>query len=131
VSTILQSGNVFHSGAPESAAAAVVAAAIEDAFALQVGVVVRSAGDLAVVASQNPFLAEHAGLDPSTLHVAFLAERPAGAAVATLEADRSPPDACAWGRWTGRPGYSPASAATSSSSGRRSCGRVCAGSQTA
>lgn len=94
VSTILQSGNVlFRSGEPERAAAAAVAAAIEDAFALQVGVVVRSAGDLAVVASQNPFIAKHAGLDPSTLHVAFLAERPTDAAVATLEPDRSPPDA--------------------------------------
>jgi uncharacterized protein (DUF1697 family) len=94
VSTILQSGNVlFHSAEPEHAATATVGDTIEKAFGLHIGVVVRTATELAAVADRNPFLATGLELDPATLHVAFLAERPVAAAVATLDPDRSPPDA--------------------------------------
>lgn len=94
VSTVLQSGNVlFRSAEPEHAAAARVGEAIEEAFGLRVGVIVRSAAELAAVAVRNPFLETGRELDPATLHVAFLSDRPTEKAVATLEPDRSPPDA--------------------------------------
>jgi uncharacterized protein (DUF1697 family) len=94
VSTVLQSGNVlFHSTEPERVAAATVGDTIEKAFGLHIGVVVRAAVELIAIADRNPFLATGKELDPATLHVAFLSVRPAAAAVATLESDRSPPDA--------------------------------------
>jgi len=96
VTTILQSGNVLcRSGQRQSAVAKVVAEAIEDAFGLQIGVVVRSTAELADVVGGNPFLANGRDLDPRSLHVAFLEKRPAAAAVAALDSRRSPPDAFA------------------------------------
>jgi uncharacterized protein (DUF1697 family) len=93
VSTVLQSGNVlFHSAKAESAVAATIAEAIDKAFDLRVGVVVRTAEELETVAGRNPFLGSGRELDPATLHVAFLSARPTAAAVATLDPDRSPPD---------------------------------------
>ena len=62
---------------------------------MRIAVVVRSGAELAAVAGRNPFLAAGADRDPATLHVAFLSERPAAAAMATLDPDRSPPDAFA------------------------------------
>ena len=57
--------------------------------------IARSAADLAAVAGRNPFLRGGRELDPATLHVAFLSERPSAAAVRSLDPDRSPPDAFA------------------------------------
>jgi uncharacterized protein (DUF1697 family) len=94
VSTVLQSGNVlFHSAEREHGAAELVGDTIEKSFGLRIGVVVRAARELMSVAERNPFLATGQKLDPATLHVAFLAERPAAAAVATLDPNRSAPDA--------------------------------------
>lgn len=93
VETILQSGNVLcRSAEPEFAVAARIRTAIEEEFGLCVGVVVRSAAEIAAVVGANPFLAAGQELDPATLHVAFLAAPPAAAAVATLAPDHSPPD---------------------------------------
>jgi uncharacterized protein (DUF1697 family) len=93
VATVLQSGNVvFRSRASAGAAAKVVAATIEETFGLQIGVVIRSAAELAAVAATNPFLDEEPDRDAKTLHVAFLSDRPSAAAVAKLDPDRSPPD---------------------------------------
>jgi uncharacterized protein (DUF1697 family) len=92
VSTVLQSGNVlFRSPGPEEATAATVAGAIEATFGLRIGVIVRSAAELAAVADANPFLTGGREVDATTLHVAFLADHPSAGAIATL--DRSPPDA--------------------------------------
>jgi uncharacterized protein (DUF1697 family) len=94
VSTVLQSGNVlFHSAEPEHAAATTVGDTIEEAFGMSIGVVVRAAAELTAIADRNPFLATRQKLDPAMLHVAFLSQHPAAAAVATLDPDRSPPDA--------------------------------------
>jgi uncharacterized protein (DUF1697 family) len=94
VSTVLQSGNVlFHSAEPEHAAAATVGDTIEKAFGMHIGIVVRAAAELTAIADRNPFLATGKTLDPARLHVAFLSDRPAAAAVAMLDPDRSPPDA--------------------------------------
>ena len=96
VVTVLQSGNVvFQSRKGETAVARIVADTIDDAFGLQIGVVIRSGTELAAVAATNPFLDEEPGRDPKTLHVTFLAARPSAAAAAKLDPDRSPPDAFA------------------------------------
>ena len=94
VSTILQSGNVLFSLRRAGAAAAtLVAAAIEDAF----GAPDRRRRPLGGRARSRrraePVPRRSRDRDPTTLHVAFLSERPADAAVAKLEPDRSPPDA--------------------------------------
>lgn len=60
---------------------------------MSIGVIVRAAAELTAIADRNPFLATGQKLDPAMLHVAFLSEHPAAAAVATLDPDRSPPDA--------------------------------------
>jgi uncharacterized protein (DUF1697 family) len=96
VTTVLQSGNVvFRSRAAAGAAATLVAGTIEQAFGLQIGVVIRSAAQLAAVAATNPFLDPEPDRDAKTLHVAFLSKRPTATAVAKLDPDRSPPDAFA------------------------------------
>ncbi len=94
VSTILASGNVLlRSAEPERVVVELVGDTIGEAFGVHVGVVVRSAAELVAVVAHNPFLADGADRDPATLHVAFLSEQPAAAAAATLDPDRSPPDA--------------------------------------
>ena len=96
VSTILASGNVLlRSAEPERVVVEQVGDTIEEAFGVRVPVVVRSGAELASVVGRNPFLAAAADRDPATLHVAFLAEQPSAAAAATLDPDRSPPDAFA------------------------------------
>lgn len=85
ISTVLQSGNVlFDSSESEEAVAATIAGRISAAFGLQIGVVVRTSIELVAVSRSNPFLAAGAERDPTTLHVAFLAEQPRGAAIAAL-----------------------------------------------
>jgi uncharacterized protein (DUF1697 family) len=96
VATVLQSGNVvFRSRKSSAAVAKLVAGAIEGTFGLQIGVVVRSAAELAAVAATNPFLDEQSDRDAKTLYVAFLSARPTVAAAAKLDPDRSPPAAFA------------------------------------
>ena len=96
VSTVLASGNVLlRSAAPEHIVAGQVGDTIEDAFGVRVPVIVRSGAELAAVVGRNPFLAAAADRDPTTMHVAFLSEQPSAAAFATLDPDRSPPDAFA------------------------------------
>lgn len=92
VRTYIQSGNVVFRAkdATVRKLPGVVGRAIEERFGLRVPVVVRSAADLARVQRANPFLAK--GADPAELHVVFLAEAPAAAAVAALDGKRSPPD---------------------------------------
>jgi uncharacterized protein (DUF1697 family) len=94
VSTVLQSGNVLcRSSDPEGVVAERIGTAIAEEFGLSVGVVVRSTEELVAVTNSNPFFAAGREVDPTTLHVAFLAEPAAASAIATLDVDRSPPDA--------------------------------------
>jgi uncharacterized protein (DUF1697 family) len=96
VATVLQSGNVvFQSGKSADAVAKVIGTTIEETFGLEIGVVVRSAAELAAVAATNPFVGAHPARDAKTLHVAFLSARPTAAAAAKLDPDRSPPAAFA------------------------------------
>jgi len=92
VQSYIQSGNVVFKAEPALARRipTLIAQAISRALGLSVPVVTRTAAELRRVAQDNPFL--RAGVDAAVLHVAFLAERPAPAAVASLDPDRSPPD---------------------------------------
>ena len=92
VRSYIQSGNVVFRAASSVARSvpAQVAASIASRFALQVPVVQRTAAELRVASSSNPFLL--AGADPNALHALFLAESPTAEAVASLDPNRSPPD---------------------------------------
>ena len=92
VVTYIQSGNVAF-GATAALAKklpAALEAAIRERAGLAVPVIVRDAEALAAVARDNPFLA--AGVDPTQLHVGFLASAPTKARIAALDPKRSPPD---------------------------------------
>jgi uncharacterized protein (DUF1697 family) len=92
VRTYIQSGNVVYRAGKALARRTpdLVQAAIADEFGFDVPIVVRTAADIEIVASGNPFLAQ--GADPKTLHVAFLRDRPDRAKIASLDPDRSPFD---------------------------------------
>ena len=93
VRTYIQSGNVVFRADPSLAdgLSARIAAAIAASHGYQIPVVIRTAADLASVVRGNPFLAD--GTDPTKLHVGFLAQAPDPTKVASLDPDRSPPDA--------------------------------------
>jgi uncharacterized protein (DUF1697 family) len=92
VRTYLQSGNVVfdaRSSSPKKLAAKIEDAVFE-AFDVKSSVILRTSRELQRAAQANPFQME--GAKPSSLQVMFLADRPASAAVKTLDADRSLPD---------------------------------------
>ncbi len=84
VTTYVQSGNVVFTG---SGSAPAVARSIERDIEAQLGlavpVIVRSAGQLRKAIDDNPF--SDRDVDPKTIHVTFLADRPAGQKVDELE----------------------------------------------
>jgi uncharacterized protein (DUF1697 family) len=93
VRTYLQSGNVIFNATrrvvdrlPDR-----IAARIEKEFGYRTPVVIRTLEQLAEVATKNPFLAE--GAAENSLHVLFLADAPSPSRIATLDPDRSSPDA--------------------------------------
>ena len=93
VRTYLQSGNLLVRAAGRAGDAAVAAAlekAIRSETGLDVPVIVRRPAELRDVLGRHPFAAEAA--KPSDLHVAFLAAKPARAAAARLDPERSPGD---------------------------------------
>jgi uncharacterized protein (DUF1697 family) len=93
VRTYIQSGNVIFHATPRVAdrLSAVIAARIEKEFGYRTPVVIRTREQLAEVADNNPFLA--AGAAENSLHVLFLADAPGPSRIASLDPDRSPPDA--------------------------------------
>ena len=92
VETYIQSGNVVFCADPKVAAGipAVITKAITARSKMSIPVVVRSAAELRRVVKNNSFVQR--GMDVDKLHVAFLAGAPTAAAVAALDAKRSPPD---------------------------------------
>ena len=92
VRTYIQSGNVVFRADPELARLVpdVIGAAIAERFGYRVPVLTRTAGQLAAIARENPFL--RGGADAGKLHVGFLAEQPEAAAADALDPQRSPPD---------------------------------------
>ena len=93
VRTYLQSGNVVYRTAPELAGGMQtrLRAALAAELGLDVPVVTRDARGLRAVVERSPYIAR--GLDPATVHVAFLADLPEAPLVAALDRDRSPGDA--------------------------------------
>jgi uncharacterized protein (DUF1697 family) len=88
VTTYVQSGNVVFRSPTRSAAK--LERAIEERIkadlGLEVAVLVRTAPQLGALVAGNPFD------DPATVHVTFLAQKPAAARVRRLDPARSPGD---------------------------------------
>ena len=93
VVTYIQSGNVVFRAPPPLARQIpnLIQEAIQGEFGLEVPIVTRTALELRKVVRGNPFL--RSGAEASTLHVAFLADRPSAAAIKSLDPKRSPHDA--------------------------------------
>jgi uncharacterized protein (DUF1697 family) len=87
VATFIQSGNVvFTAGA--SVTPSSLETAIAKRFGIDITVVLRTPRELTRVVEANPFT----GVDPSRLHVGFMAQKPSAAAAKTLDAERFRPD---------------------------------------
>ena len=90
VETYIQSGNVVFSSARKPPPTA-LETAIADQFGLSVTVVLRTAAQMKQVVEANPF----PDADPKTLHVGFMASKPAKSTVASLDGEAFEPDAFA------------------------------------
>jgi uncharacterized protein (DUF1697 family) len=92
VQTYIQSGNVVFDAEAGAAGALPeqIQGAIEKRFGYRIPVVMRTAGEMAAVAGDNPFLSR--GADADVLHVVFLAGAPSASRAAALDPNRSPPD---------------------------------------
>ncbi len=93
VLTYIQSGNVRFSASQAKAAKVprVISARIAERFGYRTPVILRTADELDETIRNNSFLL--AGAPENHLHVLFLADQPEAAAVASLDPERSPPDA--------------------------------------
>jgi uncharacterized protein (DUF1697 family) len=90
--TLLQSGNVVFRADGESAAlTGRIEAAIEARFGFHVAVLMRTRDDLDGIITEQPFSAGQLA-EPSKVAVAFLAETPNAAALATLNEDHDGPE---------------------------------------
>ena len=92
VRTYIQSGNVVVSASAACAKrlADDISSAVEKRFGFRPSVVLRTAAEIADVATRNPFLKD--GADENLLHVAFLDKHPEAQRVAALDPARSPGD---------------------------------------
>ncbi|MDB5354950.1 MAG: hypothetical protein JWN24_1403 [Phycisphaerales bacterium] len=92
VRTYIQSGNVVFAAKPDCAkrVAGSVSEQVGTKFGFNPVLVMRTADELAKVVRTNPFLAS--GVDAELLHVAFLADAPDPARIASLDPRRSPGD---------------------------------------
>jgi uncharacterized protein (DUF1697 family) len=95
VKTYIQSGNVVFKTVKSSPA--VLSRKMEERilkdFGFPASVISRTAGEFGKAIANNPFLKEH-GIDPEKLHVMFLSEAPAPAALKKLADLIAPPDHC-------------------------------------
>ncbi|HEU0116247.1 MAG TPA: DUF1697 domain-containing protein [Thermomicrobiales bacterium] len=93
VRTYIQSGNVVFDATPALAATLPerMPARIAERFGFRAPMVARTAAEMERIVAGNPFLA--AGVPETALHVLFLADQPEPDRVATLDPDRSPPEA--------------------------------------
>jgi len=90
VRTYIQSGNVVFGADDVEGLAERIAAEIEQRFGMRVPVILRSGAEMRKALRSNPFA--KAGVEESMLHVYFLADKPAAAAVKALDYERSPGD---------------------------------------
>jgi uncharacterized protein (DUF1697 family) len=92
VRTLIQSGNVVFTASTRvcGGLASAIAAKISERFGYTTPLILRTADQLRDVIANNPFLTP--GVNEDSLHVMFLADRPAPAKVAALDPNRSSPD---------------------------------------
>jgi uncharacterized protein (DUF1697 family) len=92
VTTYVQSGNVVSRSNARSttAVARAIERAITDDLGLDVTVLVRTPAQLAKLVDQNPLVDD--GVDPTKLHVTFLASKPARAKIDGMDGRRYAPD---------------------------------------
>jgi uncharacterized protein (DUF1697 family) len=92
VRTFIQSGNVIFNSSPDLVhqIAGRVSTAIQERFGYEVPVLLRSAGQLAGVVGNNPYVKE--GADTDSLHVIFLQAKPDPDRLARIDANWSAPD---------------------------------------
>jgi uncharacterized protein (DUF1697 family) len=95
VATYIQSGNAVCTASP--ACANRLPAELSRRMAAQFGfkspVIIRSASEMQRISIKNPFLKSE--VDPATLHVAFLANKPTRQKASALDPQRSPGDSFA------------------------------------
>jgi len=93
VKTYIQSGNVVFKAAKVTPAAisTKIEASIPKTFGFQVSVITRTADEINEAIAGNPFL-KQPGIDPEKLHIAFLSEAPAPAALKKLAGLTVAPD---------------------------------------
>lgn len=89
VRTLIQSGNVVFRCSRKARLAERIADAVDAAFGVRPGVVLRTPAELEAVAGGSPFR------DTAKVHVVFLEKAPTSKAAAELDPERSPPDAFA------------------------------------
>lgn len=90
VKTYIQSGNVLFRSNAAAKVTATVSQQIETRFGWKIPLVVRTAPEINSAIAANPFL--NRDLDPSWLHVMFLADQPTQDNLRTLDQARSPGD---------------------------------------
>ena len=93
VKTYIQSGNVVFAANDAPGVVEQVTAEIKRVYGYPGRIVLRGAEELLKAYAANPFA--KAGAAEDSLHVYFLADKPAGAAVRELDPDRSPGDSFA------------------------------------
>jgi len=93
VKTFIQSGNIVIEAGKTSPAtlSKKIGKQILKDFGFSVEVISRTRDEMGKIIRDNPLLKEE-GVDPSKLHVVFLSEEPAAAAVKKLESLTLPPD---------------------------------------
>lgn len=89
VRTLIQSGNIVFRSSSKARLAERIADAVDGAFGVRPGVVLRTPAELEAVAGASPFP------DTPKVHVVFLERAPTPKATASLDPERSPPDAFA------------------------------------
>jgi uncharacterized protein (DUF1697 family) len=91
VRTLLQSGNVVFTTTDSAAhLRTVIEGSCRAQLGLDVSVMLRTESEMTKVVAGNPFA--EAASDPAKVHVLFLADKPAPAAVAKLDPHRFAPD---------------------------------------
>lgn len=98
VRTLGQSGNLIFSSAQRKAGPLEleVSSAIRATFAMDVAVLLRTAGEFADAVEANPFVER--GVDAAELHAAFLSAEPARAKTASIDHAAFVPDEFAFGK---------------------------------
>lgn len=94
IKTFIQSGNIVYQSKTGNPALLnkKIKKAIEERFGFDVPVITLSWQDMKYIITENPFI-KNPAIDPTKLHISFLAEKPSAALAKDLLSNRFPPDA--------------------------------------